>query len=132
MSVFVDTSGLYAVLDAGDACHRKAAAEWRSLCAGGEALVTTNYVLVETAALLQHRLGLDAVRTLAQDIVPVLTVVWIGEEEHGAAMASVLSARARDLSLVDCATFLVMRRMHMERCFAFDAHFRAQGFHCVP
>ncbi len=132
MSVFVDTSGLYAALDAADACHRKAAAAWHGLLAGEEALVTTNYVLLETAALLQHRLGLDAVRTLAQDIVPVLTVVWIGEEEHGAAMASVLSARSRDLSLVDCAAFLVMRRMHMERCFAFDSHFRAQGFRCVP
>ena len=132
MSSFVDTSGLYAVVDGDDACHRKAAAAWRDMLERDESLVTTNYVLLETTALVQHRLGLEAVRVFVQEIVPVLTVVWVGEEEHGAAMGAVLSARARDLSLVDCTSFFVMRRIHISRCFAFDAHFRAQGFDVVP
>jgi len=38
-------------------------------------LVTTDYVLVETAALLQHRLGMAAVRSFHKNVVPVLEVV---------------------------------------------------------
>ena len=61
MSVFVDTSALYAVLDADDGKHSPACAEWQRLLLNSS-LVTTNYVLVETTALLQHRLGVEAVR----------------------------------------------------------------------
>ena len=62
MTVFVDTSALYAVLDRNDANHRSATATWEKLLSGRESLATTNYVLVETSALIQHRLGLHALR----------------------------------------------------------------------
>ena len=58
MSTFVDTSALYAVLDADDERHTAAGAQWDRLLAGREALHTTNYVLVETTALLQSRIGM--------------------------------------------------------------------------
>src|SRR3972149_4948245 len=57
MSVFVDTSALLAVLDAGDAQHPHARAAWETLLQQDEPLVTTSYVLVETFA---HRLGVTA------------------------------------------------------------------------
>ena len=79
MSVFVDTSALYAVLDADDDQHSRAIAEWHRLVRGTFSLVTTSYVLVETTALIQHRLGVDAARALDQDIRPVLRVEWIDE-----------------------------------------------------
>jgi len=62
MSVFVDTSALLAVLDAGDAQHPHARAAWQTLLHGDEPLVTTSDVLVETFALVQNRLGMDAGR----------------------------------------------------------------------
>ena len=77
MTVFVDTSALLAVLDAGDLFHPQASAAWRRLIEDDEDLVSTNYVLVETFALSQRRLGMDAVRTLDQDIVPMLDVFWL-------------------------------------------------------
>ena len=57
MSVFVDTSALLAVLDAGDAQHPHARAAWETLLQQDEPLLTTSYVLVETFA---HRLGVTA------------------------------------------------------------------------
>ena len=57
-------------------------------------LVTTNYVLVEATALMQHRLGVDAVRTFERDVCPVLGLEWIDEARHAAGMASVLAAGA--------------------------------------
>jgi predicted nucleic acid-binding protein len=65
MTVFVDTSALYAVLDRDDANHLAARETWRRLLLDPSALLLThNYVLVETAALLQNRRGIDVVRTL--------------------------------------------------------------------
>lgn len=132
MSVFVDTSALYAVLDADDAGHARAVAEWRRLLNGSVPLVTSNYVLVETMALLQHRLGVDAARLLQQDVCPVLQVAWIDASTHQAGVAAVLAAGRRDLSLVDCVSFEVMRQMGLREAFALDPHFGEQGFARVP
>ena len=132
MSTFVDTSGLLAVLDADAAEHERARTAWSQLLESDEALVATSYVLVETFALVQARLGLDATRVLNDDVVPVLAVTWVDEGLHRVAAAAMLTARRRDLSLVDSVSFETMRRLGLERAFAFDRHFRQQGFTVIP
>src|SRR5690348_13772944 len=105
MIVFADTSALYAVLDRDDEHHQAARTSWETLLKSGATLVTSNYVLVETCALVQHRLGLDALRTLQDDIFPMLTVEWISRAQHDSAMGALLSAGRNKLTLVDCASF---------------------------
>lgn len=68
--VFVDTSALYAVLDANDAAHRRAAEQCNRLLAGAAALATSSYGVVEVFALVQARLGLAATRLLDADVKP--------------------------------------------------------------
>ena len=128
MSVFVDTSALLAVLNSADDNHARAARTFRSLLQSDEALVTTNYVLVETMALLQHRFGLGAVRRFQDDVSPVLGITWVEAELHAAGTAALLTASRRQLSLVDCVSFTCMRRLGMTRAFHFDPHFQEQGF----
>ncbi len=128
MTVFVDSSALYAVLDASDASHPVAARVWLRLLEQREVLLTTNYHVVETFALVQRRLGLHAVRTFDTDMLPVVEVRWVDEPLHRAAVAAVLTAGKRDLSLVDCAAFVVMRERGLRDAFAFDADFEDQGF----
>jgi predicted nucleic acid-binding protein len=132
MNVFVDTSALYAVLDADDDNHSAASAEWQRLLLDSSRLVTTNYVLVEATALMQHRLGIEAVRLFEQDVCPVLGLEWIDEPRHAVGMASVLAAGRRKLSLVDCVSFAAMRDLGLRDVFAFDEHFAEQGFTCLP
>lgn len=131
MTVFVDSSALYAVLDADDASHPDAARIWLRLLEQREALLTTSYHVVETFALVQRRLGLPAVRALATDVLSVVEVRWVDESVHRAAVAAVLTAGKRDLSLVDCAAFVVMRERGVRDAFAFDADFEDQGFTCL-
>jgi predicted nucleic acid-binding protein len=128
VSVFVDTSALLAVLNAGDENHARAARVFRGLLQSGEVLVTSNYVLVETMALLQHRFGLAAARGFQDDVVPVLGIVWVDAELHAEGTAALLTAGRRDLSLVDCVSFACMRGQGLTRAFHFDRHFREQGF----
>lgn len=128
MSVFVDTSALLAIFDADDDNHEAGAARWRTLLETDETLVTTNYVLIETVALFQRRLGMDAVRLFDRDVAPLLDVIWIDEARHRTSMAALVTAGRRDLSLVDCVSFESMRRAVLTQAFAFDRHFDEQGF----
>lgn len=128
MTVFVDTSALLALLDADDAEHADAVAAWRQLAEEGAPLLSSNYVIVETTAVAQHRLGLDAVRALVREILPLVEIAFIDSAIHEAAIAALLAAGRRQLSLVDCSSFELMRRREVSRALAFDRHFREQRF----
>lgn len=125
---FADTSGLYALLDRDDQNHTVAKRCWLRLMDREEPLLTTNYVLVETCALAQRRLGIEAVRVIEGDLSPVLRVEWIGQDTHSLATNALLTARRKTLSLVDCVSFIAMRRTGLQTAFAFDRHFREEGF----
>jgi len=89
-------------------------------------------VLVETTALLQHRIGVAAVRALHEEVTPILQVDWVSEERHRAGLEAVLAAARKKLSLVDCVSFQTMRNRGVRTAFSFDAHFREQGFSTKP
>ena len=63
---------LYGILDEDDDRHLAAKELWRMmLLDSGRYLLTTNYVLIEASALVQHRLGMAAVGTLLDVIAPL-------------------------------------------------------------
>ena len=132
MTVFVDTSAFYAVFDRDDANDAAAAKAWTKLLQDSTTLLTSNYVLLETMALLQHRLGLAAARRFHEDVLPVLDVEWVGETTHRAGAAAVMAAARKKLSLVDCVSFETMRKAEVHDVFCFDAHLREQGFAVRP
>jgi predicted nucleic acid-binding protein len=82
--------------------------------------------------LLQHRLGIAAVRAFHEDIFPMLVVDWISQERHQAAMEALLIAGRKKLSLVDCTSFQTMRQRVVQTVFCFDRHFHEQGFEVLP
>jgi predicted nucleic acid-binding protein len=132
MAVLLDTSAILPVLNADDDDHPVATTQWETLLQTGEVLVVHNYVLVETLALVARRLGMGAVRAVQEDVVPAVEVEWVDPALHAEAVAAVLTAGRRDLSLVDCVSFGLMRRRGLSVAFAFDRHFREQGFRCLP
>jgi predicted nucleic acid-binding protein len=75
---------------------------------------------------------MDGLRALHHDLLPVVRVAWVDEATHDLAIAMVLAANRRALSLVDAASFHVMRRLGLTVAFAFDPHFGEQGFGAVP
>jgi len=87
---------------------------------------------VEATALAQRRLGLEAVRTLRDDLVPVLRVAWVDEDLHATALTALVAAGRRSVSLVDHVSFELMRRRGVRRALALDRHFAAQGFELLP
>lgn len=132
MRIFVDTSAFYALLDSDDGSHPKAEKAWGEIIQPENTVVTSNYVLVETFALVQSRLGLEAARGFQGDLVPILHVEFVTSAIHRLGVAALLSASRRGLSLVDCVSFEVMRDLGIKTAFTFDAHFREQGFEVIP
>lgn len=132
MIYYVDTSGFLAILDADDRNHVMAKQQWVDLVLAEATLVCSDYVLVESLALTQHRMGLAAARVFHEDIFPLLAIEWVDESTYRAGIASMLTAARRDLSLVDCISFEVMRQLGVQSVFAFDKHFKEQGFICLP
>lgn len=128
MSVFVDTSALFAYLNQDDEQHAAAKQLIFKLVEEEETLVTSNYVLLETTALLQNRIGLAAVKTFEERIRPFLTIVWVDEALHHLALTAVLTANRPQLSLVDCVSFAICRKLRIQEVLAFDEHFTEQGF----
>jgi len=131
-NVFIDTSALLAVLDADDAHHNAARPLWESIVAAGDTLVSHNYVLVETSALALRKLGLEALRVLEADIVPILRIIWVTRDIHNSAASAQLVAWRRSLSLVDCVSFEIMRRSGVRTAFSFDRHFKEYGYEISP
>ena len=82
MSIFADTSGLYALLFESEESHADVVRVFRGILAGGRPLWTTSYVLVETTALLQSRVGLEPVRAFDEHVLPMLSVEWVSEALH--------------------------------------------------
>lgn len=121
-----------AVLDARDERHVVAHATRRELLDSVPDLVTHNYAVAEAFALVQNRIGMDAVRALHDEILAPVGIERVSEADHRAAVAAMLAANRRQLSLVDCVSFEAMRRLGIRRAFALDPHFTEFGFECLP
>jgi predicted nucleic acid-binding protein len=132
MKIFIDTSAFFALLDRDDDCHDAAKKAWAEILSGGNTLMTSNYVLVETFALLQNRLGIPAVRAFQGDLFPILNVDFVNLETHRSGTSALLTAAKRSLSLVDCVSFELMGSLAIRTAFAFDPHFRDAGFQVIP
>ena len=128
----IDTSALYAVLDADDRRHPAAATAWQRLLdgivSGDDEAITHSGVVVESAALVQHRLGMQAAAALHRHLLPLVRVVWIDQSLHDRAVAALLAAGRREVSLVDWTSFELLRGEALDTAFAFDDHFWEQGF----
>lgn len=125
--IFLDTSIVYALADEEDPNHPRAKELFRRALEAGEEILLHNYILVESAALLQSRLGLDqALRFLRES--SAFHIHWVTAHDHRQG-ADLLNERGRrGLSLVDCISFVIMRRYGANEVLAFDPDFEREGF----
>jgi uncharacterized protein len=133
MTTFVDTSAFFALL-AGDDAESDRASRWLDEIASrdDERLITHNYVVVESIALIHRRLGTDLVRTFLDNLLPVCEVRFVDEGIHARAVVAYLAGISRRSAFVDRTSFELMRAERIDRAFAFDPDFGREGFEVVP
>jgi predicted nucleic acid-binding protein len=127
---FVDTSGLYALVDRKDTHHAAARDVVTRLARSGRMLVVTDYVVSETATLAKARSGSQvAVRVL--DLVEQSVGIRIERIDAGrfdATRAFFRKHADHAYSFTDCASFVVMRELGIRQAVTTDGHFREAGF----
>jgi predicted nucleic acid-binding protein len=127
VTVFVDTSAFFALVDAADDNHGAAKAAFERIGAAEE-LVTHQYVAVETIALAQRRLDARAMRALLTELFPFVARIAVDDATHEAAVAALLAALPTRVSFVDFVSFQIMRERSIQRAFTFDTDFEKAGF----
>jgi len=132
MRILVDTSAIYALMDANDRNHEPAKKAWKEWLDQPVQLAASNYVLLESLALIQHRLGLQAAREFQEEFTPVLQVHWVNAEVHMAAFRMVMAVGQRDFTLVDASNVELMHQLDARAIFAFDHHYPERGLDQRP
>lgn len=100
----------------------------KSILAAGEALLTTDHVLVETWLLLRSRLGFDAAERYWRDARSRVTIEPVGLADLEAAWSIGERFLDQDFSMVDRTSFAVMERLGISRAAAFDHHYAVYRF----
>lgn len=120
MSLFVDTSIWYACADKSDASNARA----KAVLSGGEPLITSDHILVETWTLIRNRLGRLAAERFWEGLRSgVATLETVGAADLDSAWEIGRSYRDQDFSIVDRTSFAIMQRLGVERAASLDDDF---------
>ncbi len=125
--IFLDTSAAYAIADSADPNHDHASDWIRSVLQRHETVLTHNYAVIESVALIQRRLGLQAALVFIRG-TGLLRVHWVTRDEHQMAVDLLEQRDKLTLSLVDCVSFVVMRALNVSAALAYDSDFEREGF----
>lgn len=133
--MFVDTSGWGHVIDPSQPCHQLATALATSATKQGK-IVTTSLILTELAALLTSALRVPKTTQvrLLSDLRgdPAIEIVQVDAILDAAAWSLWESRPDKDWSVVDCASFVVMRSRGLTEAITTDRHFEQAGFARLP
>jgi predicted nucleic acid-binding protein len=120
MTLFVDSSAWFAAANRRDRWNGRA----KEILEGGEALVTSDHVLVESWLLLDSRVHRDAAERLWEGLrAGTARIEKVGAADLEAAWAIGRLFPDQDFSLVDRTSFALMERLGLTRAVSFDSDF---------
>ncbi len=131
-TVFIDSSAFYALIDRSDPHHNPAKSMWPCLLEDHIKMVTTSCVALETANLLQERLGFEAAELWQRSMLQVVEVVWIDRSTYRHGSLLWMNLGRYHCSLVDCVSYVTMNSKRIEKVFGFKRCFADQGYRMVP
>lgn len=132
-NVFVDTSGLYALVEKKDSVHVAARMAVESVLRQGRRLVVTDYIVTEALNLANSRSGTRvAVRVLdLLDQSSGISIEWIGQSRFDTTKAFFRRHGDHHYSFTDCTSFVVMRELRLSQALTTDGHFLEAGFEAL-
>ncbi|MBL9125810.1 MAG: type II toxin-antitoxin system VapC family toxin [Planctomycetaceae bacterium] len=127
-AAFLDTVGLLAIGDIADQWHEDAEHAFEILRQAKTRLLTTTFVLLEcgnAAARRPYRAEPDILRDLLERRGELITPT---DEDWRQAWHEYRKTPENRAGIVDCVSFVVMRRLGLNEAFTNDRHFAAAGF----
>ena len=127
--VLVDTGAFYAFADASDAHHPESVAIFTDRRDKGDYLLTTNFIVAETHALLLNRLHRQAAIQFLKDMEEGthIAVIWATPNNVKQARQIIYRYEDKEATLTDATSFAVMERLHIDQAFTFDRNFAQYG-----
>lgn len=126
--VFLDTVGILAVLNHSDQWRTPALKAFESLTAARRSFITTTLVLCEAGNALARTSLRAAIADMRAELETEGKVVSPTDDEFAQAWQFYRQGSAGAASIVDCVSFIVMRRYGLTEAFTNDQHFQAAGF----
>jgi len=126
---FIDTSALCALADRRESDAAVAVAILRRAQTQRIPLVTTNYVVAESHAMVLRRMGRTVALTFLERLSgTVPNQEWVTAKDVDLAVNVIRQYADQSFSLTDATSFMVMERLGISTAFAFDRDFLRYGF----
>jgi len=128
--VFLDTSGLIAVVNADDSLRAEALKLWQQLIATRVPLITTSLVLIElgdglSRVRLRH-LAIETRRRLLES--PTCDVIQVTSEVEAEGWDLFVNRNDKSWGVTDCISMVVAKQRSVTCVFTSDRHFEQAGF----
>lgn len=129
-TIFVDTQFVVAIANERDQQH-ECAKDLAKSCVGSR-FVVTEPILLEIGNALARKFKDYAIHTIDQFLeTKDIELVRLTPELFEAGYSLYKSHRDKEWGLVDCISFVVMRRAGIEEALTFDQHFVQAGFRAL-
>lgn len=130
--IFADTSGWGHLVDPTQTHHVLAAEIYHRVRRQGGKIITTNDIITELVALMTTPLRFSR-QTIIRFIEslktsPTVEIVLIDSRTDEQAWQKLKSMQDKDWSLVDCASFVIMKQRRLTNALTTDHHFEQAGF----
>lgn len=125
--IFVDTSALYAFINARDPDHKRMESFLGNFRGN---LYITNYIFDEIVTLVLSRVGHEKAVYVGNILQrsPQIEKSRVTPSDEKEAWELFVSRKDKAYSFTDCTSFVVMKRLKIRRCLALDDHFKQEGF----
>jgi len=133
-TMFVDTSAWFAGIAKNDQYNEPAMKCRNLLLKGKTRFITSNLIIHETTMLLERKVSkkesIRFLKAIFKD--PIVEIIHADEDVEQEAYELYQKYKDQDFSIVDCISFMIMRKYQIYRCFTFDKHFSTMGFNVEP
>jgi uncharacterized protein len=131
--VFLDTSYVIALVSPQDNYHQKALTIAEILEKNSINLITTQAILLEIGnALSKQKYRQVAISLLnSLEIDPKVEIVELSNELYQEAFKLYCQRQDKEWGLVDCISFIVMKKKQITEALTTDIHFQQAGFRAL-
>lgn len=129
--ILLDTSAIIAIADEHDEFHERAIRMADRLKSEAASLLIHSYAILEASAVMQRKVGIQQALDFLIEIGDSATIHWVTQEDHERAVYRLGQRNRRNLSLVDCMSFVLMEQYDSTTAFSYDSDFEAEGFKLV-
>jgi len=127
--IFLDTSVLLSAYNPEDIAHKEAIILLKKAQSEDIIIVLSTFILSETITLVCQRVNKQTGRSLLEELRKGGYII-IHPTERQISLAEKLfnTIDSKNVSYVDCTSFILMQEENIHYAFAFDKHFKTQGF----